>query len=387
MYFFRSIILILLIVLSSFTLYQSLLNSKVFNANKKNIILIYLVIIQGLFVLFSNDIMSLVFLDFSCFLGYMLKRRKEALVLSLINILFFSMILDIPWFYYLIYFAYFIFDYFFSKKQKNISTYLLITKSFMTSFIYFLYFEHSSLEIFSIIFILLYFHILLELTYYFFEKYGEKKNDDNIIFQIAHEVKNPIAVCKGYLDMVDLNDCDKVNKYIPIVKSEMNRALTIMDDFLNLKRLTVNKEIMDLMLLLEDVSATMESILSDNNVNLLLPKIDDEILLEADYDRLKQVFINLIKNAYEANSKNIKLYISLKKNKVLIIINDDGDGIDEKELSKLGQIFYTTKVKGTGIGINLSKEIIKLHEGSIKYESKIKEGTKVVISLPYYMSF
>jgi len=387
MYFFRSIIIILLIVLSSFTIYQYLSERKSLKLSMKNIILIYLALIQGLITLFSNNFIFLIFLDFSCFLGYLLKRRKEALILSIVNIIFFSMTIEIPIFYYLVYFIYFGVDYLLDTNHKNITNYLLSIKAFMTSFIYFLYFEHSSLEISYIIFILLYFYLLLELTYKFLIIYEEKKNDNNIIFQIAHEVKNPIAVCKGYLDMIDLKKQEKVNKYIPIVRSEMNRALTIMDDFLNLKRLTVNKDIMDLVLLLEDVSLTMNSILYNKDVVLTLPKIDDEIFIEADYDRLKQVFINLIKNSYEANSKKIKLDVSIKKDKVKIMVIDDGDGIEEKELRKVGQIFYTTKQKGTGIGVSLSKEIIKLHQGTIKYESKIKKGTKVTLILPCYQKF
>lgn len=385
MYFFRSIILILIIVLASFMIYQYLSSKS--RINKKNVIFIYLAMIQGLFTLFSNDIMFFIFLDLSCFLGYMLKMQKEALLLSMVNVLFFSMNFEIPGIYYIIYLIYFGVDYLLINNRKNLISYLMSIKALITSFVYFLYFEHSSLEIGYVIFVLLYFYVLLEFAYRFFISYEEKKNDDNIIFQIAHEVKNPISVCKGYLDMLDLKKPDKVNKYIPIVRSEMNRALTIMDDFLNLKRLTVKKDIMDLMLLLEDVSITMNSILSNKDVVLILPKVDDEIILEADYDRLKQVFINLIKNSYEANSKKIKLDLVLKKDKVMITISDDGDGIEEKDLRRIGTIFYTTKVKGTGIGVSLSKEIIKLHSGNIKYESKIKKGTKVTITLPCFMCF
>ena len=385
MYFFRSVVLIFIIILASFMIYQYLSNRN--SISKKNIIFIYLALIQGLFTLFSNDTIFFIFLYFSCFLGYMLKRKKEAFILSLVNILFFNMILEIPWFYYCIYIVYFGVQYLLTRQRKNVSSYLLSIKAFMTSFVYFLFFEHSSLVMLYLVFIFLYFYALLELTYHFFRTYEEKKNDDNLIFQIAHEVKNPIAVCKGYLDMLDLKKQDKVNKYIPIVRSEMSRALTIMDDFLNLKRVTVKKDIMDLMLLLEDVSATMDSILSNKNVTLTIPKIEDDILLDADYDRMKQVFINLIKNSYEANSKKIELDVCVKKDKVVISVIDDGDGIEENNLRKIGQVFYTTKVKGTGIGVSLSKEIIKLHDGSIRYESKIKEGTKVIVTLPCYSSF
>lgn len=386
MYFLRCIILIFIIISASFMIYQYLANKN--GISKKNLIFIYLAIMQGLFTLFSDDKMFFIFLDFPCFLGYILKRRKEAFVLSIVNIIFFSMVIKIPWFYYLTYVIYFGIDYLFSRdNRKNLLSFSTIIKCFVTSFVYFLYFEHSSFTLIYLIFILLYFYVLLEVTYNFLKHYEEQKIDSHLLFQMAHEVKNPIAVCKGYLDMLDLKKQDKINRYIPIVRSEMGRALTIMEDFLNLKRTAVNKEIMDLILLLEDVQVTMDSILSNKNITLSFPKIDDEILLEADYDRLKQVIINLIKNSYEANSKNIKLDLFLKKDNVFITITDDGDGIDEKDLRKIGKLFYTTKSKGTGIGINFSKEIIELHDGSIKYESKIKEGTKVTLALPYYIKF
>ena len=385
MYFFQSVLLIFIIIIASFMIYQYISTNK--NINKRMGVLLYLVFIQAMFIIFGNNMVFIIFLDFSCFLGYLLKRRREAFLLSIVNIVYCSVFLTIPWYYYLIYIGYFGLDYLLINNRKDSLNYFLICKAFLTSFIYFLYFEHSALDIGYLAFIFLYFYSLLEFAYVFLRNYETKNNDDTLIFQIAHEVKNPIAVCKGYLDMLDTNKKDKVNKYIPIIRSEMNRALTIMDDFLNLKRLTVQKEIMDLILLLEDVGATMNSILSNKNVVLELPKIDDDILIEGDYDRLKQVFVNLIKNAYEANATKIKLEVNVKKDEVEILVIDDGDGISDKDLKKIGQLFYTTKIKGTGIGVNMSKEIIKLHQGSLKYDSRLSEGTKAVITIPYYINF
>lgn len=383
MCFFCSVILILIMILSSFIVYQYLTCKNI----KKDIIFIYLIFLQAILILFSGNVVVSIFLDFPCFIAYMLKKRREALILSIINVLFYAITFKISWLYYLIYIFYFIIDYILRNNSKLSIKVLVLSKTFLTSFVYFLYFEHSSIYLLYIIFIFLYFYLLLNIVYNFFKYYNEKKNNDNIIFQIAHEVKNPIAVCKGYLDMLDLKKQDKVNKYIPIVRSEMSRALTIMDDFLNLKRLSINKGIMDMMMLLEDVSITMESILKNKHVSLSLPEIDDEVLLEADYDRLKQVFINLIKNSYEANSKNIKIDLFTKKNRLVVTILDDGDGISESDLKRIGQLFYTTKSKGNGIGISILKEIIKLHDGDVLYDSKVNVGTKVTIELPSYINF
>ena len=384
MYFFRSIMIILLIIMSSFMLYQYLSTKKNTNISKKTIILSYLIFIEGLLILFGTNYLFFIFLDFSCFLAYMLNRRREALILSFINIVYFLVVLDLSWTIYLIYGIYFAVSYFLrqTNNQEKMLKILLIIKSFITSFIYFSIFEQSNIQILYLSFSLLYFYMLLELSYLFLREFEEKNNDDTIIFQIAHEVKNPIAVCKGYLDMLDTTKKDKVNKYIPIIKSEMNRALTIMDDFLNLKRLTVQKDIMDLYMLIEDVDATMQSILSSKNVLLEIPTIDDELLIDGDYERLKQVFINLIKNAYEANANKIKIDVRTKRDYIEVDIIDNGDGISTKNLKKIGQLFYTTKIKGTGIGVNMSKEIIKLHQGTIKYIPNNEKGITVSLVIP-----
>ena len=92
----------------------------------------------------------------------------------------------------------------------------------------------------------------------------------------------------------------------------------------------------------------------------------------------------VLKNSIESIDEDGKITIELKetKNKINIIITDNGIGMDKETLEKLGQIFNTTKENGTGIGVALSKEIIKLHDGNIKYESELHKGTKVCINLP-----
>ena len=202
------------------------------------------------------------------------------------------------------------------------------------------------------------------------------------IFRIAHEIKNPIAVCYGYLDMLDVTDLDKVNKYIPIVRSEINRALVIMDDFLSLSNIAIRNEILDIYLLIEDVYNTMEKLLQEKQVKLIVPKYNGELYIMGDYDRLKQVLVNIIKNAYEANSDRITITTNVTNKYVKIIIEDNGDGILPDNLKKVGEMFFTTKASGSGIGINLSKEIISLHNGEIKYDSVVDKGTKVMIKLP-----
>ena len=211
---------------------------------------------------------------------------------------------------------------------------------------------------------------------------NKKSSKDMTVFNLAHEIKNPIAVCCGYLDMLDVNDSNKVKRYVPIIKKEMNRALEIMNEFLNFKRLKVNKDLMDFSLLMDDINTTMDIILKNNCVSLNIPKIEKELIIDGDYDKLKQVLINLIKNSYEANAKNITIEVKKSKKCLKVMIIDDGNGISEYDLKRIGNLFYTTKINGNGIGVSLSKEIIKLHNGNLSYSSFPNKGTTATLILP-----
>ena len=260
-------------------------------------------------------------------------------------------------------------------------------KLFICSFICFYYLEVNSMSLIPLIISLLSFINIVYLLYQILKIEIISNDDNNMVFNLAHEVKNPLAVCKGYLSMVDTNDKDKLERYLPIIKNEIDRSLNIMDDFLKLKKISLNKDLMDLSILINDVRETTNLLLKNNNVNINMPDIDKELIIDGDYDKLKQVFINLIKNAYEADAKNITIDIKKNSNYLKIKIIDDGCGISKMDLKKIGNVFYTTKVAGTGIGVSLSKEIVKLHDGELSYDSVINKGTTATMILPFKYIF
>ena len=206
------------------------------------------------------------------------------------------------------------------------------------------------------------------------------------LFQITHEIKNPIAVCKGYLDMFDKNNPKHFQKYIPILKDEINRTLLLLEDFLAMNKVKINKDIIDINLLIEEVIKNINMLCNKNNIKLKVNIIDDDIYINADYNRLTQVLINLLKNSIEAIPKDKKGSIiineKLKNKQLTITIEDNGKGMSEEILKKIKEPFYTTKTKGTGLGVSLSEQIIKAHNGTLNYESKQDEYTKVTITLP-----
>ena len=120
-------------------------------------------------------------------------------------------------------------------------------------------------------------------------------------------------------------------------------------------------------------------------IKLKVNLIDDEVYIKGDYNRLSQVLINIVKNSIEAINKEngvIKIKNYINKKYIIIVIEDNGYGISKKNLKKIKEPFYTTKNRGTGLGVSLSDEIIKAHGGTLTYVSKENIGTKVIIKLP-----
>ena len=206
------------------------------------------------------------------------------------------------------------------------------------------------------------------------------------LFKITHEIKNPIAVIKAYLDMLNVNDKKQVMKYIPIIRNEIDRLLILLQDFMLVNKSSVEMDIMDINMLLEEVIESLKPLFKQQNIILKKNIIDDEIYVNGDYKRLGQVLINLIKNGVEAMDKDkgeIIIRNIINNNKLDIIIEDNGSGISRDTLDKLKTPFFTTKKRGTGLGLALSDEIIKAHNGNLTFESAEGKGTKVIVEIPY----
>ena len=206
----------------------------------------------------------------------------------------------------------------------------------------------------------------------------------NSLFKLTHEIKNPIAVCKGYLDMIDIDNRDKSEKYLRIIKSEIDRSLNVMSDFMEYSKIKINKEPFDISLLLDDIYDSFNTLISSNKIKFVYNNSYDDLYLFGDYDRLKQVFVNIVKNSIESitDSGIISMSVMLNDNKVTVIIEDNGIGMNEEELDNIKEMFYTTKKNGTGLGVALSNEIVVAHNGTMEYSSVKNMGTKCIVSLP-----
>ncbi len=216
------------------------------------------------------------------------------------------------------------------------------------------------------------------------KEFEKDKNMKINLFKITHEIKNPLAVIKGYLSMFNVNNKEKSTKYIKIIKSEVNRSLNLLSDFMEFTKIKINTSNVIFNDLMDDIKEVLIPFFNAKNVKYNF-NIEANIEINIDYNRIKQVLINVIKNAVEACPNNMGLVsttIFKDKDYLYIFVKDNGSGMDKDTLDNILVPFFTTKENGTGLGVSLSKEIILSHKGEISYDSILGKGTTCKITLP-----
>jgi len=200
---------------------------------------------------------------------------------------------------------------------------------------------------------------------------------------IAHEIKNPLSSLKGFTQLQQEKDKGD-EQYYPIMLNEIDRINGIVNDLLILgKPNTAVKMPRKLVDLIQYVISVIDPHAQRKDIQFNY-NVDDSTVLFCDENQMKQVFINLIKNAMEAMSNGGTVTIQSENNdgRVLISVKDEGCGIPPEILAKLGEPFYTTKQNGNGLGLMVTKKIIEEHEGTFNIESQLEKGTSVNITLP-----
>lgn len=202
---------------------------------------------------------------------------------------------------------------------------------------------------------------------------------------IAHEIKNPLSSLKGFTQLQQEKDKDDDN-YYPIMLSEIDRINSIVTNLLILgKPNTSEKSTKNLREIVEYVHVVIEPHADRMNINIEM-NLADSPGIKCDENQLKQVFINLIKNAMESMPEGgiVKITSQVKEGFATVSIRDEGCGIESDKLQKLGEPFYTTKENGNGLGLMVTKKIIEEHNGQFEIKSELNKGTTVEVKLPVY---
>lgn len=332
-------------------------------------------------------------------LSYLYNEGKVALILSTLLCLHscFSLNYNIYTsiiFFLLLYLAY--------KKysKSNMSSKFLINSSIVLMLIYFvanLIISYNDIVMLDeIISLMMYSLIIYAINYGINEskniislhmnlkEFEKEKNIKLNLFKITHEIKNPLTVINGYLSMFDVTDIEKSKRYISILKNEVNRTLNLLSDFMEFTKIKVVKKECNFNDLISDVKEVLIPFFIKKNVSYSFC-VQNNIIVNMDYNRIKQVIINVIKNAVEACRESNGMVTTTaftEEDYLIIVVKDNGIGMDKFVLDNILVPFYTTKDNGTGLGVSLSKEILEAHGGTINYDSVKEKYTTCKITIP-----
>ncbi|MHB8124141.1 MAG: ATP-binding protein [Desulfitobacteriaceae bacterium] len=206
---------------------------------------------------------------------------------------------------------------------------------------------------------------------------------------IAHEIRNPLTSVRGFIQLLQPELAKSPKKeYLNIMLDELDRVNGVITDFLNSTKPTLPKRYqVEMPALLEEIQilTECEALLLEINLHFFCPA---EIpSLHIDKDQIKQVLLNIIKNAFDAVGPRGKVEVTAQwqagSPMVSIIVQDNGVGMDQQTMARIYDPFFTTKESGTGLGMAVTHQIIRNHGGEIKVNSVPGIGSTFIISLPF----
>ncbi|MGB9750328.1 MAG: ATP-binding protein [Caldisericia bacterium] len=222
------------------------------------------------------------------------------------------------------------------------------------------------------------------------KKVEEVKRD--FVRDASHELKTPLTAIKGFVETLE-EEIGK-NKYIEIIKRNIERMINIINDLLTLSKIEdkdIKLEIseFDFLEMINNVIKIFSGKIKEKNLKVKIEIDNYDTKMKGDFYKLEQVFINLIDNAIKYTEEGeIKINYFVKNSSVIIEIIDTGIGIPEEHIDRIFERFYVVnksrsrKLGGTGLGLSIVKHIVLLHGGKIEVKSEVGKGSKFTITLP-----
>ncbi len=189
---------------------------------------------------------------------------------------------------------------------------------------------------------------------------------------IAHEIRNPMTTIRGFLQLLEgKNDCVQYREFYNLMIEELDRANSIISEFLNVARnKVVEKKAQNLSQIINTLYPLIEAdiIKTDNRIKLELKDVPDLLL---DEKEIRQLILNLVRNGIDAMHPGGEMTIRtfLEGNEVVLSVQDQGKGIEPDVLEKIGTPFFTTKDTGTGLGLAICYSIAARHNACVKVET------------------
>ncbi|MFD2673177.1 ATP-binding protein [Marinicrinis sediminis] len=201
---------------------------------------------------------------------------------------------------------------------------------------------------------------------------------------VAHEVRNPLQVTRGFIQLQGENKSEKEKRYLNLAIQELDRASDIITDFLTFAKpqmesiapISLDKE-------LKHIVGILSPLASINNGTLVM-EVRTGLTIMGNSAKFKQAIINMVKNSIEALEEKgeVRLHAYAKNDEIYLHIKDTGVGMEAEEIEKLGQPYYSNKTKGTGLGLMVTYRIIQSMKGSLTFSSVKGEGTEAILRFP-----
>ncbi|WP_312091803.1 sensor histidine kinase [Aminipila sp.] len=224
-----------------------------------------------------------------------------------------------------------------------------------------------------------------------------KEERNMLMANLSHDMRTPITSIKGYLEGIKdgvANSPEKMDKYLDTIYTKAIILQKLVDNMteyaeLELGRMQYAFEFLNITEFLCQLTESYKAEAEEQGLKMESRIVSEELTIVGDKSKLKRVFDNLISNAIKYNKEGGTITISMEKerNGALLCISDTGKGIKEKDKNKVFDGFYRgdaarSNIKGNGLGLGISKQIVESHRGKIWIKSEENVGTEVYIYLP-----
>ncbi|MBU3803559.1 MAG: PAS domain S-box protein [Candidatus Cellulosilyticum pullistercoris] len=221
---------------------------------------------------------------------------------------------------------------------------------------------------------------------------------------ISHEFRTPINIILGTIQLIECKILDygeqyegalQLIKYGKAMKQNAYRLLRLVNNLIDITHIDsgyyqLNRQNLNIVSVIEEITLSVAQYINDKGIELIFDTITEEEIIACDPDKIEKIMLNLLSNAIKYTTKDgkIRVYIDIAYDKVVISVEDNGIGISKEKQDMIferftqGDNLLTRQTEGSGIGLSLVKSLVELHGGSIRVESIVNQGTKMIFSLP-----
>nr|WP_279326545.1 ATP-binding protein [Bacillus kexueae] len=204
---------------------------------------------------------------------------------------------------------------------------------------------------------------------------------------ISHEIRNPLTASKGFMQLLYEDVPKSRHEYLNIAIQELNQAESVIRNYLTFAKPSLERpEAISVTDIVETVIGIAEPLAAEHEVKINYDQANLSIHVLGDRIRLQQALLNIVKNGIEAmpNGGELTIDLQMKDSVVTIEVKDTGIGMSTEQMNRLGEPYFSTKEKGTGLGMMVTYRIIQTMQGQIIVTSEKQKGTSFTVEIPVH---